>query len=113
MRPAALCQGLLAALEAAEGRRRRRERDTRPDAIGLAVKRRLLADAVAADPDPAEFEAWLLRHCRAAPEASPGAIRAMAMEVWAEWRLAARAPAFQAWLEAGAPSDDRAPAEPG
>src|SRR5690606_22702639 len=41
-RPADFCRGLLAALDASEGRRRRRKRDTTPDAIGLAIKRELL-----------------------------------------------------------------------
>ena len=34
-------------------------------------------------------------------------LRAMARDILDEWRLAAAAPAFRAWLEAGAPSEDR------
>ena len=41
-RPADVCRALLAALEASEGRRRKRKRDQTPDAFGLAVKRDLL-----------------------------------------------------------------------
>ena len=59
-RPALVCDALLAALDASEGRRRRRKRDTTPDAIGMSLKRRLLAEAREADPDPDAFEAWLL-----------------------------------------------------
>jgi len=36
LRPAVVCGQLLAALAASDGRRRRRKRDTTPDAIGLA-----------------------------------------------------------------------------
>src|SRR2546427_436271 len=49
-RPAQICRELLNALEASDGRRKRRKRDTTPDAIGLEVKRDLLVRAVAADP---------------------------------------------------------------
>src|SRR5919201_2336934 len=104
-RPSTVCRELLAALEAAEGRRRRRKRDTTPDAIGLGIKRALLEAAVADDPEPAAFEAWLLEHCLAAG-GEAGATRAMALEVFAEWRLASSLPEFADWLDRGAPSDD-------
>jgi hypothetical protein len=108
MRPADLCRGLLEALEASEGRRRRRERDTTPDRLGLAIKRALLEGAVTDDPAPDAFEAWLVARCEtAAPEVSPGAVRAMALDIFREWRLAATSPAFAAWLAQGAPSGDR------
>jgi len=106
-RPAVICRELVAALEASEGRRRRRKRDTTPDAIGLEIKRALLEGAVADDPDPAAFEAWLLARCLAPSDgASPGAMRAMALDVLAEWRLACAAEDFAAWLDRGAPSAD-------
>ncbi|HEX6938586.1 MAG TPA: hypothetical protein VF158_04190 [Longimicrobiales bacterium] len=105
-RPAAFCRGLLAAIEASEGRRRRRKRDTTPDAIGLALKRALLEAAVAEDPEPDDFEGWLLRRCLAAGPGN-GAVRAMALSIWDEWRLARSSPQFRAWLAAGAPSADR------
>ncbi|HZF05946.1 MAG TPA: hypothetical protein VE932_16550 [Patescibacteria group bacterium] len=104
-RPATICRELLAALEASEGRRRRRKRDTTPDAIGLGIKRALLEGAVADDPPPAAFEGWLLERCLAAG-GEAGATRAMALEVLAEWRLASSLPEFGAWLDRGAPSDD-------
>lgn len=117
LRPAEICRGLLAALDASEGRRRRRKRDTNPDSIGMAIKRRLLEEAVQADPDPASFEGWLLERCLSADDASrrqgdpelsapSGPVRAMALDVLADWRLAQASPAFRRWLDQGAPSDD-------
>lgn len=106
-RPAVVCRELVAALEASEGRRRRRKRDTTPDAIGLGVKRALLEATVVADPDPAAFEGWLLARCLEPYDgASVGAMRAMARDVLAEWRLACAADDFAAWLARGAPSED-------
>jgi hypothetical protein len=107
-RPARLCAGLLAALDASDGRRRRRKRDTTPDAVGLAIKRDLLESALRDDPEPAQFEAWLLARCLAADgRASVGATQMMALDILAEWRLAQAAPDFLAWLTRGAPSADR------
>jgi hypothetical protein len=107
LRPAEFCRGLLQALDASEGRRRRRQRDTTPDAIGLAIKRELLERAVADDPEPEAFEAWLVERCLAAAETvSTGAVRAMALDVFTEWRLVAVSPAFGDWLARGAPSED-------
>jgi len=110
VRPAAFARGLLQALEASEGRRRRRQRDTTPDALGLAIKRTLLERAVSDDPEPTEFEGWLLAQClRVADTVSVGGARAMALEIFGEWRLAALDPQFGAWLARGAASDDRSP----
>jgi hypothetical protein len=104
-RPGEVCGELLAALEASEGRRKRRKRDTTPDAIGLAVKRDLLQRAVAADPEPDEFEGWLLEQCAAAGPGE-GGVRAMALSIFEEWRLSRNAVSFREWLAQGAPSDD-------
>ncbi len=107
LRPADVCKALLSALEASEGRRRKRKRDQTPDAIGLGVKRDLLERAVAEDPDPEAFEQWLLNYppnC-AAPELAGPAL-AMARAVFDEWRLAHSLGEFRAWLGEGAPSDD-------
>ncbi|HYK82727.1 MAG TPA: hypothetical protein VEU55_06240 [Gemmatimonadales bacterium] len=109
IRPRDLCRELLAALEGSEGRRRRRKRDTTPDAIGLAIKQELLERAVAADPEPVAFEIWLEEQCRAAGGAE-GGVRAMALEIFEEWRLAHEADSFREWLARGAPSDDARPA---
>ena len=107
IRPADVCRALLAALEASEGRRRKRKRDQTPDAIGLAVKRDLLERVVVEDPNPEAFEAWLLNYpltC-GAPELS-GPASAMARAVFEEWRLAHSLGEFRVWLREGAPSDD-------
>jgi len=105
VRPGEFAHGLLLALEASEGRRRQRKRDQTPDALGLAIKREILERAVADDPHPDDFEHWLLEQCLTAP--SEGGARAMALQIFDEWRLAARSPAFTAWLAGGAVSDDR------
>ncbi len=113
LRPAVICEQLLLALEASEGRRRRRKRDTRPDAIGLSIKRRLLEATLAADPEPDAFEGWLLEQTiiasqtgGAASREAMGPVRAMALDILAEWRQALSSPAFRDWLTRGAPSAD-------
>ena len=65
------------------------------------------------DPDPDACEGWLLeRSLSSAGSGSDdefrasGPIRAMALEVLAEWRLAELPGAFRSWLTEGAPSDD-------
>lgn len=96
MSPAELCAALLGALEASEGRRRSRKRDQTPDAIGLGMKRELLGRALEEQPAGEAFEAWLLAHAD-----NPAAL--MVLE---DWRMAQAMPAFAAWLEGGAPSED-------
>src|SRR5258707_1737207 len=71
-RPGEICRELLATLDASEGRRRRRKRDTTPDAIGLTIKRELLERAVAPDPEPDAFEEWLHRQCFATGSSEGG-----------------------------------------
>lgn len=107
-RPSDVCRELLAALDASEGRRKRRKRDTTPDAIGLAIKQDLLERAIAADPEPDEFEAWLQQQCLAAG-GEEGGVRAMALSIFEEWRLAQADESFRGWLGRGAPSDDAPP----
>src|SRR3989442_4496512 len=109
-RPALVCDALLAALDASDGRRRRRKRDTTPDAIGMSLKRRLLAEAREADPDPDAFEAWLLDRClSSSPDASTGALRAMAREVIDEWRVSAASARLPAWVAPGGPAGGPVP----
>jgi hypothetical protein len=103
--PGVFCCELIAALDASEGRRRRRKRDTTPDAIGLALKRALLEKAIAEEPAADRFEEWLFEQCIAAGDAN-GGIHAVARSIFEEWRFAAEVEAFRAWLDAGAPSDD-------
>lgn len=105
MRPAEICSRLLAALDASEGRRRRRKRNTTPDSIGLAMKRTILEETVREDPDPDAYEGWLLERCLR-PGGPSGPMRAMAMDVLSDWHLAQTSAVFRSWLEQGAPSDD-------
>ncbi len=107
LRPADVCRYLLAALEASEGRRRRRKRDQTPDTIGLSIKRCLLSRAVEDDPSPEAFEEWLLNYAEKGDTGEPpGTVSAMARSVLEEWRLAHSMGAFRVWLEHGALSDD-------
>jgi len=107
LRPADVCQALLTALDASEGRKRKRKRDQTPDTIGLSIKRSLLERAVRDDPDPEAFEEWLLRYPIDCDTPQwPGAVSAMARALLEEWRLAHSLDEFRAWLEQGAPSDD-------
>ena len=104
-RPAQVCAQLLAALDASEGRRRRRKRNTTPDSIGMAIKRIILEATVRDDPDPDDYEAWLLQRC-VTLEGPSGPTRAMALDVLSEWRLAHSSTEFRSWLQRGARSDD-------
>jgi hypothetical protein len=97
---------LLAAQDAADGRRKQRKRDQTPDTIGLNAKRALLERAICDDPGPTEFEAWLLGCAKEAGALEASAIQAMARAILDEWRLAHTMPEFAAWLERGAPSED-------
>jgi hypothetical protein len=108
LRPGQFCRELLVALEATEGRRKRRKRDTTPDGIGLSIKQKLLEAAMREDPGAEDFEAWLLEQClRAGP--GSGAVRAMAVSIRDEWRLVNLTDGYRDWLANGAPSDDRQP----
>ena len=106
LRPGVIARELLEALEASEGRRKRRARDTTADAIGLRIKQGLLEEIVRADPESQDFEGWLVDRCLAEGLAD-GPVRAMAMTIWDEWRLASASDDFRRWLSEGAPSDDR------
>lgn len=104
--PVELCSGLLSALEASEGRRRRRSRNTTADSIGLAIQRGLLEGVVREGPSAGDFERWLQERCAAEGE-SDGAHRAMALLIWHEWKLASQVEDLSSWLTSGARSDDR------
>jgi hypothetical protein len=105
MRPAEICNRLLAALDASEGRRRKRKRNTTPDSIGMDIKRAILEETVRQDPDPEAYEEWLLTCC-VAQGGPTGPVRAMALDVLSDWRLAQTSRTFLTWLDQGAPSDD-------
>jgi hypothetical protein len=104
--PATLCRALLDAIEASDGRRRKRKRDTTADSIGLSLKRELIERAVREAPSGEDFEAWLCGQCESIDGSASGPVRAVALELFDEWRLAQQAPDFRAWLVHGAPSDD-------
>ena len=104
LRPSEFSRLLLRTIEASEGRRKRRKRDTTPDRIGLDIKRDLLLRASDEDPAPEAFEAWLLGQALGAPASGP--VRALCAEILDEYRAAARDPDFRRWLAEGAPSAD-------
>ena len=106
MRPAQVCRELLETIEASEGRRKRRLRDTTADSIGLQLKRELLEEIVLADPESDAFEGWLLDRCLAEAPAD-GPLRTIALTIWEEWQLSNASGDFRQWLAEGAPSADR------
>jgi hypothetical protein len=73
----------------------------------MAIKRKILEETVRCDPDPEVYEGWLLQRCLI-PDEPSGPMRAMALEVLSDWRLAQTSLVFRSWLEQGAPSDDAA-----
>src|SRR6185436_8433809 len=99
------CRGVLASLDASEGRRRRRKRDTLPDVVGLDLVRSLATRAVEDDPPPERFEAWLAARVHDA-EPHSGPMRATALRLLEDWRLALADPAVASWYARGAPSED-------
>lgn len=104
LRPGEFSRLALLTLVASEGRRKRRKRDTTPDAIGLGIKRELLERAAEADPEPSAFESWLLAQTLRVPAGGP--VRALAAEIFREYQFAASVPDFSRWLAEGAPSAD-------
>jgi hypothetical protein len=74
----------------------------------MTIKRTILEETVRQDPDPDAYEGWLLERCLT-PGGPSGPMRAMALDVLSDWRLAQTSVAFRSWLEQGAPSDDAAP----
>jgi hypothetical protein len=107
LRPGEFCRLMLRTIEASEGRRRRRKRNTTPDAIGLDIKRDLLQRAADDDPAPEAFEAWLLQQAITAPASGP--VRALCGEILVEYQVAQQDPDFGRWLAEGAYSADADP----
>jgi hypothetical protein len=104
LRPGAFCQQLLKALDASEGRTKRRKRDQTPDTIGLEIKRTLLSRAAESDPGPDAFEGWLMAEAFAT--SASGGVRAMCATILEDYRLASVDATFHSWLEEGAHSAD-------
>jgi hypothetical protein len=71
----------------------------------MAIKRTILEETVRHDPDPDDYEGWLLERC-VTQEGATGPRLAMALDVLSDWRLAQTSVVFRNWLEQGAPSDD-------
>src|SRR5262245_19170235 len=72
---------------------RQRARDQQADAAGLELKRRVLLEVVARDPDVDEFEAELMAIVDNVGEPT-GPTRAVALGVLEEWRMAAASPGW-------------------
>jgi hypothetical protein len=96
-----VCRDLLATLVDADAALRRRNRFV-PELIGRAYERALLERAIADDPEPGDFEAWLVDRCvELAPESAGELwVRRMAVEIRAQW-LAARGQAAHGRAAAG------------
>ena len=72
---------------------RQRARDQQADQAGLALKRRVLDELAALDPEPEQLEATLLRIVE---EIGPptGPTRAIALDIREEWQAACASPEF-------------------
>src|SRR5262245_53321599 len=66
-------------------------RDQQADRAGMELKRRILHEVAAADPEPAGLQAALLRIAVELGEPS-GPARAVAAQIYEEWRMACSAP---------------------
>ncbi|ACZ41525.1 hypothetical protein Tter_0607 [Thermobaculum terrenum ATCC BAA-798] len=111
VRPSTFCKYLLYALQASEGRRKKRKRNTTPDAIGMGIKRDIMESVVREDPPPESFQQWLAAYCLR-QGAGDGPFRAMAIDLYYEWQTALTSAEFQQWLLSGAPSEDAEPDSP-
>jgi hypothetical protein len=76
---------------------RRRARDQQADRLGLELKRRVLEALLARDPEPDDMEAALMLVVDQFGTPT-GPIRAMALLVLDEWRVAAATPEWVAQL---------------
>ena len=72
------------------------------------MKLAVLQECIAADPEPATFESWLLE-ATLKPGRASGPTRAVCEDILFEWRSALQDPFYRDWLLAG--SDDEEPAE--
>lgn len=104
LQPGEFCRQMLRALDAAEGRTKKRKRDQTPDAIGLAIKRDLLQRAAEDDPTAETFGAWLLEQTLA--QSASGPVHATCSAILDDYRLALVDSPFRQWLADGAPSAD-------
>ncbi|MBV8085448.1 MAG: type III secretion fhipep protein [Chloroflexi bacterium] len=103
IRPAAVCELLLNSIAVAEGRRKRRPRNTTPDNIGLNLKLQVLDECIAADPEPGAFEDWLLSRSLEADASGP--LRAVCADILFEWQTVRALPDYRDWLLAEPEAD--------
>jgi len=103
LRPRDLALLLLASRDL---RPRQRARDQQADIAGLELKRRVLDEVAAVDPDPGEFEATLLAITERLDVPS-GPARAIAVQVRDEWQMACASPAWVEQLLAEAVRPDK------
>jgi hypothetical protein len=68
----------------------------------MDIKRDLLRRAIEEEPAPDEFESWLLQQVMRAEAGGP--VRAMAIEILADYQNAQAHKSFSQWLEDGAPT---------
>jgi hypothetical protein len=98
LRPRDLALLLLASRDL---RPRKRARDQQADLAGLDLKRRVLEQVAAIDPEPAEFEATLI-HITSTLGEPTGPARAVAVLVRDEWVMACASPEWVTQLLAEA-----------
>lgn len=99
-----MCELLLTSIEVAEGRRKRRPRNTTPDNIGLNLKLEILQACIAADPEAGDFEGWLLTQSTQ-PGQPSGPLHAVCADILFEWQTALADPYYRDWLLSG-PEDE-------
>jgi hypothetical protein len=94
LRPRDLAQLLLASGDLLP---RQRARDQQADLAGLALKKRVLEELCAIDPEPEELEAALFQIvAKLGPPTGP--TRALALSIREEWQAACTAPEWTAHL---------------
>jgi len=87
---------------------RKRARDQQADRAGMDLKRRVLQEVAAVDPEPSEVEAALLR-IAATLDVPSGPARAVAAIVYEEWQMACASPEWVAQLVAEAVASGEGP----
>lgn len=80
---------------------RERARDPRADLVGMDLRRRVLREVAAIDPEPEAFGECLATIVAEFGEPS-GPTRAVATAVWQDWEASRLAPDFWPWLLAEA-----------
>ncbi len=99
IRPRTFSLELLASMRAPQAGVNRLQSAARAQRLEDIIRRRLLEDAVRDDPDPEQFEAWLVRRCfgiarhfRAAGVPAHARVSMVGSGVLTEWHLARSTP---------------------